>query len=114
MLQVKLRFENYTDAHSCIIAIKDVFLGGPAHHSGLHPHSDFILGSPELVFTDIKMFAKYLQVNKGQPVELIVYNLDNETVRRVEIEPSDSWGSQEQGLIGAEVCMGYLNAVPQR
>lgn len=46
MLSVKLRFENYTEAHTYMIAIKDVFIGGPAHHAGLHPHCDFILGTP--------------------------------------------------------------------
>ena len=66
MLSVKLRFEEYTDAHTYLLAIKDVYLGGPAHHSGLHPHSDFILGTPELIFKEIGTFAKYLQVNKAQ------------------------------------------------
>ncbi len=111
---MKLRFENYTEAHTHMIAIKDVYLGGPAHHAGLHPHCDFILGTPELLFKEIHTFAKYLNVNKGQTVQLIVYNVTDETVRDVFIEPNDTWGSQEQGLIGAEVCMGLLTGVPSR
>jgi len=114
MLDIKLRFENYTDAHTFIIAIKDVYLGGPAHHSGLQPFKDFILGTKELTFTDMPMFAKYLAVNKNQEVQLVVYNVQKELVRRCTIVPSDSWGSPEQGLIGAEVCMGLLTQISKR
>jgi predicted metalloprotease with PDZ domain len=74
MLQVRLRFENYVDAHTLIIAIKDVYLGGPAHRAGLQPFTDFILGTSELNFKDLSVFAKYLTVNKGTQVELVVYN----------------------------------------
>ncbi len=78
-----------------MVAIKDVYLGGPAHHSGLHPHSDFILGTPELIFTEIYMFAKYLHVNKGAKIEMIVYNVTEENVRHVFVEPNDTWGSKD-------------------
>lgn len=65
MLQVKLRFENYVDAHTYIISIKDVYLGGPAHRSGFQPFTDFILGTNEIVFKDLATFSKFLIVNKG-------------------------------------------------
>ncbi len=65
MLQVKLRFENYVDAHTHIISIKDVYLGGPAHRSGLQPFTDFIIGTNEIVFKDLATFSKFLVVNKG-------------------------------------------------
>jgi len=45
MLGVKMRFENYTEAHTHIVGIKDVYLGGPAHQACLVPHQDFILGT---------------------------------------------------------------------
>lgn len=60
------------------------------------------------------MFAKYLQVNKGQEIDLVVYNLNEEACRHVRLTPSDSWGRRDQGLIGAEVCMGLLNTIPER
>lgn len=72
-----------------------MYLGGPAHHSGLHPYCDFIIGTPELIFKEIGMFAKYLQVNKGTQIELIVYNVTDETVRKVYLEPNDAWGTRE-------------------
>ncbi len=74
MLDVKLRFENYIDAHTFIISIKDVYLGGPAHKSGLQPFTDFIIGTNEITFKDLQMFAKYLSVNKGTKIDLVVYN----------------------------------------
>lgn len=114
LIGAKLRFENYTEAHTYLVAIKDVYLGGPAHQSSLHPHCDFIVGTPELTFTDVQMFAKYLQVNKGQEIDLVVYNLNEEACRHVRLTPSDSWGRRDQGLIGAEVCMGLLNTIPER
>jgi len=95
MLQIKLRFEEYTEAHTYLLAVKDVYLGGPAHHSGFHPHTDFILGTPELIFKELATFAKFLRVNKSQQIELLVYNVSDETVRHVMLEPNDSWGSPE-------------------
>lgn len=114
LIGAKLRFENYTEAHTYLVAIKDVYLGGPAHQSSLHPHCDFIVGTPELTFTDVQVFAKYLQVNKGQEIDLVVYNLNEEACRHVRLTPSDEWGRRDQGLIGAEVCMGLLNTIPER
>ena len=60
LLGIKIRFENYTEAHTHIVAVKEVYLGGPAHISGMQPESDFIVGTEELTFSDINVFAKYL------------------------------------------------------
>ena len=41
------------------------------------------------------MFAKYLHVNKGAKIEVIVYNVTEENVRHVFVEPNDTWGSKD-------------------
>ena len=65
MLQCKLRYEKYEDAHFLLLQVKDVYLGGPAHVAGLIPFLDFIMGTKEIsCFKDLTMFQKYLQVNK--------------------------------------------------
>ena len=58
-------------------------------------------------FQDLGTFAKYIQVNQNQEIELFIYNVDSESVKRSVIEPRDNWGGE--GLIGADISFGYCN-----
>ena len=63
-------------------------------------------------FQDLGTFAKYIQVNRNQEIELFIYNVDSESVKRSVIEPRDNWGGE--GLIGADISFGYCNQLPIR
>jgi len=65
LLGIKLRYEQFDEAHLNILAIKDVYLGGPANLSCLTPFKEFILGTPEITFTSLEQFAKYVQINQS-------------------------------------------------
>ena len=68
-----------------------------------------------MTFTDLPSFAKYIQVNEGQEIELQTYNVDTESVRKVKLTPNSSWHStSQQGLIGADISCGFLNRLPMR
>ena len=45
-------------------------------------------------------------------MELFIYNVDLEKVRCAIVTPRDNWSGQ--GLIGADICFGYLNKLPMR
>jgi len=102
MLLSRLKYEKYTDANHLLLSVLDVYLGGPAHLAGLVPFKDFVIGTNEITsFKDLAMFSKYLQVNIGRQIELIVYNSDSGKIRYVCLQPHEGWGRPEQGLIGA-------------
>ena len=62
---VKLRYEDFSDAHNNILSVQDVYLGSPAQEADFQPFQDFIVGTREMTFTDLHMFAKYIQVNQN-------------------------------------------------
>jgi hypothetical protein len=111
VLGARLRYEQYDIAHENILLVQDVFRGSPAE-TRLVPFKDFILGTSELTFKSLKEFAYYLQVNKGQEIQLAVYNTETELVGFVKITPNDTWGGR--GLLGADISFGYLNKLPLR
>lgn len=76
------------------------------------PFKDYVLGTAELTFRNLQEFAKYVLVNKGQEIQLAVYNTDSEKVGFVKIVPRDDWGGQ--GLLGADISFGFLNKLPMR
>ena len=73
-LGVTIRFENYTEAHNNILAVRDVYLDSPAHEAGLTSYQDFILGTREICCTSLDHFAKYIQINEGRDLTFYVYS----------------------------------------
>lgn len=63
ILGLKLRYEQFDDAHHKILAVEDVYLGSPAQEADMQPFRDFILGTKELTFPSLEGFAKYIKVN---------------------------------------------------
>ena len=107
-----MRYEQFDEAHHNILSVQDVYIGSPAQESDMKPFKDFILGTKEMTFTDLQSFAKYIQVNEGQQIELQVYNVDAEEIKVTKIMPKSNWGGQ--GLIGADISFGYFNRLPLR
>lgn len=48
--------------------------------------------------------------NQRRPVRLLVFNLDQETVREVNVTPDFEWGGQ--GCLGCDVASGALHRIP--
>ena len=78
----------------------------------MQPFRDFIMGTKEMTFCELTSFAKYVQINENQEIQLFVYNIDTETVRGIPLTPRGNWGGQ--GLLGADISFGYLNKLPLR
>ncbi len=107
-----IRIECYTDAHLNILAIKDVYLDGPAHQAGLQPYKDFVLGTREISFKNLDDFAKYVEVNQDQEIRLFIYNSEREDVKEIALTPKSGWGGQ--GLLGCDASYGFFNKIPLR
>lgn len=112
MLGATIRLEAYTDAHNNILAVTNVFHGGPSSNAGIESDQDFIIGTREMSFTSLDEFAKYVQVNEGQEIRLFLYSKMTEKVREVALTPNRKWGNK--GLLGCDVSFGYLNKIPLR
>ena len=64
LLGVKLRYEDYTEAHLNHICVQEVIKDSPAMEAGLLEYKDYIFGTPQLKsFESLEQFAKLLQVN---------------------------------------------------
>eukprot|EP00003_Mantamonas_plastica_P012246 TRINITY_DN2219_c0_g2_i2.p1 TRINITY_DN2219_c0_g2~~TRINITY_DN2219_c0_g2_i2.p1 ORF type:complete len:190 (-),score=66.62 TRINITY_DN2219_c0_g2_i2:726-1295(-) len=78
--------------------------------AGLLPSHDFIIGTPDIIMENEEDFYYHVQNNVGTPIRFYVYNTQSETVREVELTPSNTWGGT--GLLGAEVGYGFLHRIP--
>ena len=45
-LGLKMRFENFTEAHENLIAVQEVIENSPASEAGLKAYKEFIMGTP--------------------------------------------------------------------
>ena len=78
----------------------------PASAAGFEPHTDYIVGTPDVLFNDSEDFFTLVQANVGKPTKLYVYSTKTDNVRsvchtdtlfgadrpQVTITPSREWG----------------------
>lgn len=64
----------------------------PASAAGFEPHTDYIVGTPDVLFNDSEDFFTLVQANVGKPTKLYVYSTKTDNVRSVSITPSREWG----------------------
>ncbi|XP_066143172.1 Golgi reassembly-stacking protein 2 [Euwallacea fornicatus] len=74
----------------------------PGAKVGLQPFFDFIVSLNGIrMDKDDDRLKTILKTNIGKTVPVILYNCKSQSVRNVNIEPSDSWGGQ--GLLGISI-----------
>jgi GRASP55/65 PDZ-like domain len=112
MLGVTIRFDTFLDAEDNLCRVLHVEPNSPAELAGLIPGRDYLLGTAERVFKDTDTLYEELSANVDTPVEFYVYNADTDEVRIVVIMPSEQWGGEKCGLLGADVAHGYLHGLP--
>lgn len=112
MLGVTIRFDTYFDAEEHLCHILDVEPNSPAELAGLQPDRDYLLGTAEKVFKDTDILFDELKQNLEKPIEFYVYNADTDEVRIVVLMPSDQWGKEGDGILGAGVAHGFLHGLP--
>ncbi|KAL4160698.1 hypothetical protein PRNP1_001260 [Phytophthora ramorum] len=110
LLGVTIRFDSYEGAEDQLLHVLDVAESSPAERAGLRADVDYLLGTPERVFTDAEdLHDEILDALDGS-FQCYVYNSLEDQVRIVSIVPTERWGGD--GVLGAEVGHGYLHRLP--
>ena len=97
---VVVRHARFDEAPGLVWHVGDVKPGSPAQHAGLAPDTDYIVGSPQVVFAHENDFFQYVAENIGGPLALFVWSTVTGTVRVVCVTPT-LWGGT--GLFVAPV-----------
>ncbi|KAG7401707.1 Golgi reassembly-stacking protein 2 [Phytophthora boehmeriae] len=97
LLGVTIRFDSYEGAEDQVLHVLNVAASSPAQRAGLRADSDYLLGTPERVFTDAEdLHDEILDALDGS-FQCYVYNSLEDQVRIVSIVPT------ERGTIGSSV-----------
>jgi hypothetical protein len=109
---ISIRFTDFQTVYEHVWHVLDVYPRSPAVDAGLVARSDFIVGTPDLQFTDSEDFFTYVEANMGQAIRLYVFSAATDSVRLVSITPNNQWGGH--GCLGCDVGFGYLHRIPKR
>lgn len=110
LLGVTIRLDNYAGAENRLIRILSVDgPQSPAGQAGLVAEKDYLLGTTHQSLDGTDVLSQMLYQYRDQVVELYVYNSDTDRVRVAALMPC-AWDGQ--GLLGAEVGIGYLHRFP--
>ncbi len=116
LIGVTIRLDDYAAADERLLRVLDVEPTSPADVAGLIPGHDYLLGTATVSFSSDAVLASILAQYEERPFEIYVYNTESDTVRIVTLLPTYEWGGaggKADGLLGAEVGMGYLHRFPQ-
>ena len=82
-----VRYSRFDDAHSLVWHIGTVHPGSPAEKAGLVEGSDYVVGSPKVVFAHPDDFSTYVAENIGVPLSFFVWSTVTCTIRIVNVTP---------------------------
>lgn len=115
LLGALVRYEEYATAHERVLRISEVYPNSPAAISGIQPRVDYILGTPQYLYTDLNELANFIEMTQEKEtiksLELYLFSSQTNSVRSTLILPNRNWGGQ--GLLGCEFGLGILNFLPQ-
>ncbi|SBT85685.1 golgi re-assembly stacking protein, putative [Plasmodium malariae] len=119
LLGINLSYES-SNAMNEGVRVLEIFEGSPAFKSNLIEYSDYIIGQENNIFRNQDELTNYIDTNylnyikekKTEPFRLyfFVYNKDTEKIRKVQIEPNNSWGCK--GLLGCNIGTGFIHKIP--
>nr|CCA21293.1 golgi reassemblystacking protein putative [Albugo laibachii Nc14] len=110
LLGVTIRFDCFQDAENHLLHVTKVEPGSPAVQAGLRSGSDYLLGTPEIVFKDSDDLYRQISYYLEASFPCFVYNCENDEIRIVHLKPSKQWNGQ--GVLGAEIAQGVLHRLP--
>lgn len=114
LLGALVRYEEYATAHERVLRIAKVHPNSPTLLAGLQPETDYILGTPQYLYTDLNELAKFIEMTQEKEtiksLEISIYSSQTNTVRSTLLMPNKNWGGQ--GYLGCEFALGILNQLP--
>jgi len=109
---ISVRFCSLAQANEHVWHVLSVHTSSPAEVAGLESYTDYIVGTPELLFNDQEDFYALVRANEGSGIPLYVYSTVTDSVRLVTISPNNNWGGH--GSLGCDVGYGYLHRIPTK
>jgi len=106
---ISTRFCSVAATNEHVWHVLDIHPNSPAAEAGLVADLDYIVGAPDLLFSDSEDLFALVQSNVGLPVQLYVYNLYDDAVRLVTLKPRKDWGGV--GCLGCGVGYGLLHRI---
>lgn len=82
----------------------------PSSKCGLQEEVDWIIGTPDTLFFNNDTLTSVLNASLDIPVNLIVYNSEQHSIRQVTVTPSKNWGGG--GILGCSLGSGFLHKIP--
>ena len=114
LLGALVRYEEYASAFERVLRVAKVHPNSPASVAGLQQDSDYILGSPQYLYTDLNELANFIEMTQEKEtiksLELYVFSSQTNSVRSTLIIPNKNWGGP--GHLGCEFALGILNYLP--
>jgi len=110
LVGISIRFSSFEHTLELVWHILDVYMESPASEAKLHSRTDYIVGTPDQLFTDSEDFFLHVSTNMNKPVQYYVYNSLSDDVRLVTLTPNKDWGGA--GSLGCDVGYGYLHRIP--
>jgi hypothetical protein len=109
---ISVRFCDYSKVMENVWHVLEVPESSPAAQAGLEAHTDYIVGSPEVVFNNENDFHNLLKSHLDKPLQLYIYSSLTDSVRLVTLVPSENWGGN--GVLGCDVGFGLIHRIPTR
>ncbi|XP_060638609.2 Golgi reassembly-stacking protein 1 [Anolis sagrei] len=109
LLGASVRFCSFQGANEHVWHVLDVEPGSPAALAGLRPHTDYIVGSDQIL-QESEDFFSLIESHEGKPLKLMVYNMETDSCREVFVTPNGAWGGE--GSLGCGIGYGYLHRIP--
>eukprot|EP01129_Flabellula_baltica_P009266 TRINITY_DN3757_c0_g1_i1.p1 TRINITY_DN3757_c0_g1~~TRINITY_DN3757_c0_g1_i1.p1 ORF type:complete len:262 (-),score=46.78 TRINITY_DN3757_c0_g1_i1:39-824(-) len=107
---MSIRYCPYEQAHEHVWHILDIHPNSPAEKAGLEPHTDYIVGSPDVIFGNCDEFYSFISGRIDKPTPLYVFSTKSDLVRMVNITPSKTWGGK--GSLGCDIGYGVIHRIP--
>uniref|UniRef100_A0A8C5Q165 Golgi reassembly stacking protein 1 n=1 Tax=Leptobrachium leishanense TaxID=445787 RepID=A0A8C5Q165_9ANUR len=111
LLGASVRFCSFQGANEHVWHVLDVEPSSPAALAGLQSHTDYIVGS-EQILQESEDFYSLIESHEGKPLKLLVYNTETDSCREVFVTPNGAWGGE--GSLGCGIGYGYLHRIPSR
>ncbi|XP_077347341.1 Golgi reassembly-stacking protein 1 [Lithobates pipiens] len=109
LLGASVRFCSFQGANEHVWHVLDVEPNSPAALAGLKPHTDYIVGSDQIL-QESEDFYALIESHEGKPLKLLVYNTETDSCREVFVTPNGAWGGE--GSLGCGIGYGYLHRIP--
>ncbi|RUS16024.1 GRASP55/65 PDZ-like domain-containing protein [Endogone sp. FLAS-F59071] len=107
-----IRYCSYENAGEHVWHVLEVQPNSPAEMAGVVPHTDYVIGSPQLTMRSEDDFYNLVEEAVGRPLRLYIYNSEWDSTREVIIVPNNGWGGN--GSLGCDVGYGLLHRIPRR